>query len=116
MSAEPGVSADTLQIARSCVSGKSMRTHPEQRAPVWLTANADAPNVKSPARWRGSWDGDDGVSCHLIELFKIGIISVELDVIGPCGHRLAVHDEAENRHHVTLQPSSNVFASGPSFY
>lgn len=66
------VSADPVDIARRIVSGKPVRTHPEQRAPVWLTAYAATSRQKnSPARRRGSWTSSS--SCQLLVLAFHGL-------------------------------------------
>ncbi len=51
------VSADTIDIARRFVSGKPARTQPEQRAPVWLTRDAETSGQKIAPRKRGHGRG-----------------------------------------------------------
>lgn len=47
------VSADHIDIARRFVSGKPAGTHPERRAPVWLTRDAETSGQKIAPRKRG---------------------------------------------------------------
>lgn len=101
MTAEPGVSADPLDIVRVSLPGKPARTHPEQRAPVWLTRDASAKR-KKPRAIAGLLEGDDAISCDAIKLLLFVVSATALCIDGIQDHWLTVNDEAQHRYNFVL--------------